>query len=88
MRRDRGQASIEVLALVPAVVLLLLAALQVASMLAAVAAAQDDARGRALGARGPAGATTVVTGTSAVPALRLMAWRRDAVHVRASVRLP
>lgn len=87
-RWDGGQASIEVLALVPAAVLVLIAALQVAAMLAGVSSAQDDARTRALGAGGASGATAVVTGTATVPVMGVLGWRRDAVRVHASVRLP
>lgn len=88
MRGECGQASIEVLALVPALVLLMLIAVQVASMLAGASAAQDDARTRALAATGSGGVTTVVTGSATVPTVAGLGWRVPQARVRASVRLP
>jgi len=85
---ERGQASIEVLALVPVMVLLLIVAVQVMAMLAGASAAQDDARVRALAATGVAGSTTVVTGTATVPAMPALGWHMSAPSVRVGVRLP
>jgi len=71
-----GQASIEVLALVPVLVLVAFGAVWVATMLADVSRAQDEARVRALAATGVSGTTTVITRS------------RGAVTVRVGIRLP
>lgn len=83
-----GQASIEVLALVPVMVLLLLAAVQVMAMLAGVSAAQDDARARAMSVAGAAGTTAVVTGTATIPVLPGLGWHLPMASVRVGVRVP
>ena len=88
MRHQQGQASIEVLALVPVMVLLLIVVVQVMSMLAGASAAQDDARVRAMGAHGASGTTAVVTGASTVPVLPALGWRMRAPSMRAGVRVP
>lgn len=85
---ERGQASLEVLALVPILVLLALGAFAVASALAAASAAQDDARRRAMGATGGPGVTAVVTGVATMPAVPGIGWRPSPVRVRAAVVLP
>ena len=85
---ERGQASVEVLALVPAMVLVLLAAVAVMTLLAGASAAQDDARTRAMAATGDAGTMTVVTGTASVPVLPGLGWHMTAPVVRLGVRLP
>jgi uncharacterized protein (UPF0333 family) len=88
MSQQRGQASIEVLALVPVMVLLLIVAVQVMAMLAGASAAQDDARVRAMGVHGAAGTTTVVTGAAVVPVIPVLGWHVVAPVMRAGVRLP
>ena len=91
MRGHRGQASVEVLALLPVLVMLVLVALQVMAMMAAAGAAQDDARAKAMaaGAHGTAsGNTTVVTGTAPVPVLAGLGWQVPDRAMRVGVRLP
>jgi uncharacterized protein (UPF0333 family) len=88
MSHQRGQASIEVLALVPVMVLLLIVAVQVMAMLAGASAAQDDARARAMAAHGASGSTVVVTGASTVPVLPALGWHMRAPSMRVGVRLP
>jgi len=87
-RREKGQASIEVLSLVPVLVLLAIAAVQVATMLAAASAAQDDARQRAVAATGPSGAMVTVVGTARMPAMPALGRRFDPATARAGIRLP
>lgn len=86
--REHGQASVEVVALLPAVVLLVLVAVWAVSALFAVSAAQDDARRRALAATGSGGGVAVVTGVGTVPALPGLRWGRGGTSVTAAVRLP
>ena len=86
--REMGQASIEVLSLLPVLVLLAIAAVQVAAMLAAVSGAQDDARRRAVTATGRSGATVTVTGAARMPAMPILRHRFDPATVRAAIRLP
>ncbi|MEI7521293.1 MAG: hypothetical protein WCK40_08100 [Thermoleophilia bacterium] len=87
-RREKGQASIEVLSLVPVLVLLAIAAVQVATMLAAASAAQDDARQRAVAATGPSGAIVTVTGAARMPVMPVLGRRFDPATARAGIRLP
>lgn len=84
----RGQASLEVLALLPVLIGLALAAVYVAALLAAAGQSQDRARAAAMRATGTPGAVVTVTAASrATPSLLPGAagarWR-----VRAAVRLP
>lgn len=83
---QRGQASLELIALVPIIVGAALVAVQVAGMLAASSAAQDRARERAIAATGRPGAMLTVTGTARPPALPILS--PDGVRVAASVRAP
>ena len=83
---QRGQASLELLALLPIIVGAALVAVQVAGMLAASSAAQDRARDRAMAATGRAGAMLTVTGTARAPGLPLLS--SNGVRVAASVRAP
>ncbi|MCX6410378.1 MAG: pilus assembly protein [Actinobacteria bacterium] len=87
-RREMGQASIEVLSLLPVLVLLAIAAVQVAAMLAAASAAQDDARRRAVAATGRSGAMMTVTGVAPMPAMPTFGHGFDPATVRAAIRLP
>ena len=87
-RREMGQASIEVLSLVPILVLLAIAAVQVAAMLAAASAAQDDARQRALAVTGPSGAMVTVTGAAPIPAMPALGRRFDPATARTGIRIP
>ncbi|MEI7794949.1 MAG: hypothetical protein WCI83_09935 [Thermoleophilia bacterium] len=87
-RREMGQASIEVLSLLPVLVLLAIAAVQVASMLAAASGAQDDARRRAVAATGRSGAMVTVTGVARMPAMPMLGHGFDPATVRAAIRLP
>ncbi len=75
-RGGGGQASIEVLALVPVLVLVAFGAVWAATMLADVSRAQDEARVRALVATGDSGTTTVITRS------------HGAATVRVGIRLP
>ncbi len=83
---QRGQASLELLALLPIIVGAALVAVQVAGMLAASSAAQDRARSRAMQASGPSGTVLTVTGAARAPALPGLAMGH--VRVAASVRAP
>lgn len=86
---QRGQASLELLALLPIIVGAALVAVQVAGMLAASSAAQDRARERAMQATGRAGTVLTVTGTARAPRLPgLPGAAPDGVRVVASVRAP
>ena len=62
---QRGQASLELLALLPIIVGAALVAVQVAGMLAASSAAQDRARDRAIAATGRQGAASTPGPTTA-----------------------
>ncbi len=86
--REMGQASIEVLSLLPVLVLLAVAAVQVAAMLAAASGAQDDARRRAVGATGRSGALVTVTGVAPMPAMPMLGHGFDPATARAAIRLP
>ncbi len=66
-RGARGQASIELLAMVPLILLAGLLAWQLAAVLAAGFEAQEQVRDRALRAGPGAGGTRTVTATVAVP---------------------
>lgn len=83
---QRGQASLELIALLPIIVGAALVAVQVAGMLAASSAAQDQARERALRASGANGAMVTVTGASRAPALPGLG--TGGITVTASVRAP
>lgn len=85
---QRGQASLEVLALLPVLIGVALAAVYVTGLLAAAGRAQDRARAAAMRATGDTGAVVTVAGTSraapsALPGAAEPRWR-----VRAAVRLP
>jgi len=86
--REMGQASIEVLSLLPVLVLLAIAAVQVAAMLAAASAAHDDARRRAVAATGRSGAMMTVTGVAPMPPMPTLRHGFDPATVRAAIRLP
>lgn len=86
MRRDRGQASLELLAMVPLVLLAALLAWQLVAVIAAGLHAQDDARARAMRAQG-AGEVRTVSATVPVPAL-LPGARGMRIVARAGVRTP
>ncbi|MGA0069670.1 MAG: hypothetical protein ACO3PB_09480 [Miltoncostaeaceae bacterium] len=88
MRGGRGQAALEVVALLPLLVGLALLAVQVAAVLGAVSEAQDRARSRALQATGRPGEVVTVHGSARPPALAALGPRGDAVRVRVAVRLP
>ena len=88
---QRGQASLELIALLPIIVGAALVAVQVAGMLAASSAAQDRARSRAMAASasapvGPAGGMLTVTGSALAPSLGGIA--PDRVRVAVAVRAP
>ena len=68
-RRARGQAAVELLAVLPLLVLAGLLAWQLMAVLAAGLRAEQDVRSRALAASGPAGEVVVVTATAPVPAV-------------------
>ncbi len=86
-RADRGQASLELLAMVPLVLLAGLLAWQLVAVLAAGFQAQEEVRARALGAGAGPGATTTVTATVAVPPV-LPGVRGLRFTARAAVRTP
>ncbi len=87
---QRGQASVEVVALLPAVVLLVLAAVWAVALLNGTAAAQDDAWRRATAARGDGGhaAMQVVTGVATTPGVPAVGWGSGRATVTAGVRAP
>ncbi len=85
---DAGQASLEVLALLPVLVGVALAAVYLAGMLAAAGQAQDRARARAMVATGESGAMVAVSGSARWPALPLPGLERGTSRVGASVRVP
>lgn len=87
-RGGRGQASIEVLALLPILVIAALVAVQAVAMLAAASAAQDDARRRAGATRAGDGGVVTVTGTARPPRVIPVGPRPDVMTVRAGVRAP
>lgn len=87
-RGHAGQASLEVLALVPLLIGVALAAVYVAGLLAAAGESQDRARAAALRATGEGGAMVTVTGASRVPAIGLPGAGSPRWRVRAAVRLP
>ena len=66
-RGERGQASIELLAMVPLVILAALLAWQLTAVLAAGLEAQERVRSRALRAEGGAATVRVVSVSVAVP---------------------
>ncbi len=83
-----GQASLEVIALVPVIIVAALAAVQVVSLLAAASSAQDQARRRAMAATGASGEWVTVTGSTRPPRLAALGGRAAPVGVRVVVRLP
>lgn len=92
---QRGQASLELIALLPIIVGAALVAVQVAGMLAASSTAQDRARARAMAASAPAagsgpagsaGAMLTVTGSARAPSLGGIS--PDRVRVAVAVRAP
>ncbi|MSO45098.1 MAG: hypothetical protein EXQ74_07345 [Thermoleophilia bacterium] len=84
MMRERGQASIEVLALLPVLIVACLVAVQVVALLAAASSAQDRARSAAMVATGDG--TVRVRGSARVTRVLPVMPRFDAVTVVASVR--
>lgn len=87
-RAPAGQATVEMLALLPVLVIAALVAVYVVGMLAAASRAQDSARQRALAGTGTPGALAHVAGVVRSPRLLPFGPRPDAVTVRAGVRLP
>lgn len=87
MRGRRGQAALEVLAAVPAVVLAALLAWQLVAVLAAGIRAQERVREEGLRATGPPGRTLTVRAETGVPRMLpgLPAMR---VRAEAGVRAP
>ena len=83
-----GQASLEVIALVPVIIVAALAAVQVVSLLAAASSAQDQARRRAMAATGASGEWVTVTGSTRPPRLAALGGQAAPVGVRVVVRLP
>ena len=88
LRCERGQAALEVVALLPLLVGLALLAVQVASVLGAASHAQDRARAKALQATGRPGEMVAVEASARPPALVALGSRGGAVRVRAAVRVP
>jgi hypothetical protein len=86
-RPARGQAAIELLAMVPVLVLAGLVAWQLAAVLVAGMAAERDVRERALRATAVPGAIVVVSATSEVPAV-LPPVTGLRIAARAGVRVP
>ncbi|WP_217913186.1 hypothetical protein [Miltoncostaea marina] len=85
--RQRGQAAVEALALLPLLVLVALLALQLAAVLGAGLEAQGRVRAAALGATAAPGGRADVA--AAVPVPRLVPGAgRMAVRARARVRTP
>jgi hypothetical protein len=85
---ENGQASLEVLALLPVLVGVALAAVYLAGILAASGQAQDRARARAMMATGESGAMVAVSGTARWPGVSLPGLGRGTSLVRAAVRAP
>lgn len=85
-RRSAGQAAIELLGLVPAVLVVALGAWQLAAVSWAALQADEEVRARAMGAGGAPGTVTVAA-TVGVPSL-LPGVRGLAVTARAAVRKP
>ena len=87
MRGRRGQAAVELLAAVPAVVLAALLAWQLVAVLVAGMRAQERVRAEGLRATGPPGATLTVRAEARVPRVLpgLPAMR---VRAEAGVRAP
>jgi hypothetical protein len=84
----RGQASLEVIALIPVLIVAALAGVQVVSLLAAASSAQDEARRRAMAATGAPGQWLTLTGSERPPRLAVFGGRAAPVGVRVMVRLP
>lgn len=87
-RGERGQASLEVVALLPLLIALALLAVQVASVLAAASQAQDRLREKAMQVTGRSGELVTVTASARPPALAALGARGGPVRVRAAVRAP
>lgn len=85
--RQRGQASLELLAMVPLVLLAGLLAWQLVAVLAAGLQAQEEVRSRALRAGAGPQPTRTVTATVAVPRV-LPGVRGLRLTARAGVRTP
>jgi len=83
-----GQASLEVLALLPVLIAVALAGVYVAGLLASVGQSQDRARAAAMRASGASGEVVTVTGASTVRAPGLAGAGAAKWRVRAAVRLP
>jgi len=86
--RRRGQASLEVLALLPVLIGVALAAVYLAGLLAAAGQSQDRARAAAMRATGTDGAVVTVTGASRPAPRVLPGVAGDRWRVRAAVRVP
>ena len=87
-RRDgRGQAAVELLAMIPVLVLVVLLGWQLAAVIGAGARAQEEVRERALGATGGSGRIVVVTAAEAVGAV-LPGLGGLRVRARVGVRAP
>ncbi len=86
--REAGQASLEVLALLPLFVGVALIAMQVAGMLASEGVAQDNARARAMAATGTPGSVVTVTGTAPWPVPGALGMGPGRARIRVAVRLP
>lgn len=86
-RRQRGQAAVELLVAIPALVLIGLLAWQLVAVLAAGLRAEARVRAEALRATGDAGAVHVATAAERVPAIVPGAGGLR-VRARAAVRLP
>lgn len=88
LARQRGQASLEVLALLPVLIGVALAAVYLTGLLAAAGQSQDRARAAAMRATGEAGAVVTVTGASRAAPPVLAGAAAPRLRVRAAVRLP
>jgi hypothetical protein len=86
-QRSAGQAALELLAVVPVVLAAALLGWQLVAVLRAGAAAQEEARARAIAATGPAGTTLTARSEAPVPAL-LPGLGGLSIGARAAVRAP
>jgi hypothetical protein len=86
MRGNRGQASLEVLAVVPLLAAVALMAVYLAGLLGAAGSAQERARDRAMAVQGRPGRVVTVTGSALAPALPGIPGAT--VRQRAAVRAP
>ena len=86
-RGGRGQAAIEMLAMIPVLVLVVLLGWQLAAVIGAGARVQEEVRERALDATGGSGRIVVVNAAEAVGAV-LPGVGGLRVHARLGVRAP